>query len=130
MKEQNHHQAEQLEKMIQEVKQHSGASRDNNEESQQLFQPEINVLDLPPRREIHQKDDRRFKFKMSRATGRLFFIIVILLIVVSAVVYDLIYGNRLFNFNTINLIFDKYIISNNHFTKFIKEFIIDNYTGG
>lgn len=97
MNEQNNHQAEQLEKMIQEVKNHSELSNNKAQDSQQFVQTHMNILDLPPRREVHQKDDRRFKLKMGRALRRFLLIIILLLILVGFVVFDLLYGNRLFN---------------------------------
>jgi|SRR5690625_3436031 len=87
-----HHQAKQLEKLFQEVRDHEDNlpqqyQSDANEASETV-QSKIDVLNLPPRREIHEVHEKGFKFKLSQSFWRLLIVIIILLIVTIFVIYD------------------------------------------
>lgn len=93
-----HHQAEQLEKIFKEVKNHEDTYNNlqSTAKSQDLVEesPEIDVLNLPPRSEVHNSAEQSWKFKLNKATWRLIIVSLILLIITIVILYDVLYLQR------------------------------------
>lgn len=95
-----HHQAEQLEKIFQEVKHHEDAynNREHSTTSSKEIKdeyPEIDVLNLPPRSEAHKTHEQRWKFKLNKATWRFILISLVLLIIAMFILYDVLFLHRI-----------------------------------
>jgi len=85
-------QAEELRRLVYDVE------HDKGEESEHISEPdmetrEIDILNLPPRKEIHGKKQGRVKLKTSTSFKRFLFVIIILIIVLWSIYY--LYGDEL-----------------------------------
>ncbi|QTM99685.1 hypothetical protein ERJ70_10455 [Sediminibacillus dalangtanensis] len=72
---------------------------DNDKETETTYSPEqeeVNVLNLPPRKEVHQNKRTKVKWKVSLSLVRLLVILFLLIIavIVSFQIWD---GNQLFD---------------------------------
>ncbi|WP_164668737.1 hypothetical protein [Virgibacillus doumboii] len=56
---------------------------DDKEETNDTDEREVDILNLPPRKEVHNSDNGRVHFKFSGALLRLIFVIVIIVLVVG-----------------------------------------------
>ncbi|GGA61093.1 hypothetical protein [Ornithinibacillus halotolerans] len=52
-----------------------------------VLHPEINVLNLPPRREVHSQNNQKVHFKISKPFIRLAFVIILLAVVLGISFY-------------------------------------------
>ena len=89
MKQKAHkHQADELEKLLQEVQNHD---IDDNQRAEERItresQPKIDVLNLPPRKDVHRSHKSRVKLKFSKPFRRLMFVVLILIIMIIVVLY-------------------------------------------
>lgn len=102
----DHHQAEQLEKIFQEVKKHEDEYNDHEysvvlSEDTEYDHQDIDVLNLPPRSEVHNIHDQGWKFKLSKATWRFILIIFVLLVIAMFILYDVLFLKRIVLFTEI-----------------------------
>jgi len=81
-KEAHKHQADHLQQLFQEIRQHEMQSVDESDQ-QMLDEPteQINVLNLPPRKDVHREHKKRTKLKLSQPIKRLLLVIFILALV-------------------------------------------------
>ena len=87
-KEANENQADELKKIFQEVEQHENKIQEPVEEqTDEEPRPKIDVLNLPPRKEVHRTQSKGFRIKFSKPFGRLLFAIIILLTIVIIILY-------------------------------------------
>lgn len=89
-----HHKAKQLEKVFQKVREHEAKMHHPQvthleQSGEHLDQPKVDVLNLPPRREVHQAHEKGLKIKFSQPFWRLLIVLILLLIVTSFIIYDL-----------------------------------------
>ncbi|MBY7143470.1 hypothetical protein KFZ56_10510 [Virgibacillus sp. NKC19-3] len=86
-------QATELKSLLDEVQQRDGAKGDNSQiaaiEETEVQEREIDVLNLPPRKEVHRKNKQRTHIKVGSLGGPLlrFLIVFILLLVVLTGAY-------------------------------------------
>src|SRR5690625_8023912 len=77
----------QLEKLLNEVQHHG--SEQEQEPKEDLVRQErvqkIDVLNLPPRKEVHSKTKLRTRIKFGKETGRLFVVLLILIVLITGV---------------------------------------------
>ncbi|TFJ93790.1 hypothetical protein [Lentibacillus salicampi] len=86
-----HDQGAELRKLLEEVEDGSEQKVQEQTHTQELdkkTQREVDILDLPPRKEVHSHHHNRTKLKIGRASIRLISVIIIL-IVVLLVVFNL-----------------------------------------
>lgn len=82
------HQADELQKLFQEVQEHEEEAYDKIEtEVKHDMQPKIDVLNLPPRKDVHRSHKKKTRFKLSNPLRRLILVVFILIIII-AIVYD------------------------------------------
>ncbi|MFD1360584.1 hypothetical protein [Lentibacillus salinarum] len=89
-------QADELRNLLAEVD--SGVEQDRQEEQKQqeadnITGRDVDILNLPPRREVHNQHHQRMTLKLSRATMRMLSVIVILLLLSGTAFY--LWGNEL-----------------------------------
>lgn len=98
-----HHQAEDLEKLFQEVREHEEKFHHPNSVGllieNEIDPPKIDVLNLPPRREVHEGHEKGLKIKLSKAFWRLIIVLILLLIIIALVIYDLTLAEKKIIFN-------------------------------
>src|SRR5699024_9784655 len=74
-------------KLISEFKAQDDVKNPTNEEQKQEPRRQIDVLDLPPRKEIHSKNKSRVHFKLNRSILRLFVVFLLVVAVIVGVIY-------------------------------------------
>lgn len=83
-------QAEALRQAIEEVTEHQNEEKEQiiQDQDEQLEQGsvEIDILNLPPRNEVH-KDKRKIRFKLNLRLLRFLFIVVLLLALTGVIVW-------------------------------------------
>ncbi|WP_010530842.1 hypothetical protein [Lentibacillus jeotgali] len=85
----NNHGAE-LQKILDEVE---SAGQQKNEEKKTIVEPEaetkrdIDILNLPPRKEVHGGHNKRTTFKLSSASVRLASVVIVLIFILSVSFY-------------------------------------------
>jgi len=80
-------QATELRKLISEVETKDDVKNPANEEQKQEPRRQIDVLDLPPRKEIHSKKKSRVHFKLNRSVLRLIVVFLLVVAVIVGVIY-------------------------------------------
>lgn len=96
-------QAAELRKLIGEVESNQKISNEetNIKVSPEEKEQEVDILNLPPRKEVHSGIKTPLKLKVSKSVVRLLFIVVIVLAIVVGVIllneYDVIDFNSYFN---------------------------------
>lgn len=97
-----HHQAKELELVFQEVRQHEknlhhpSAANISLEDNDGFLK--VDVLNLPPRREVHQVHDKGLKLKFSKALWRLIVVLILLFGITIFALYDLLFAQEKFIF--------------------------------
>lgn len=82
------HQADELKKLFQDVQQHEIDDHQMDEEqTTREALPKIDVLNLPPRKDVHRSHKSRVKLKFSKPFRRLMFVVLILIIMIIVVLY-------------------------------------------
>jgi len=98
-----HHQAKELEKIFQEVREHEATLHHPHSvdiiSENDIEQPKIDVLNLPPRREVHKAHEKGLKIKLSKSFWRLIIVLIIILIIAVLVIYDLMFSEQKIIFN-------------------------------
>lgn len=94
----NDDQAEELRKLFNEVQEESEQSipeEEIEEESHEVDEEgrDVDILELPPRREVHRITNKRTRVKISRASLRLIFVVITFLVLVGGAYY--IWGQEL-----------------------------------
>ncbi|WP_053219365.1 hypothetical protein [Virgibacillus senegalensis] len=85
-------QASQLRDLVEEMDENT----DSGEEMKDHFeQEEVNVLNLPPRKEVHQSKKTRIKWKLSLPLIRL--LVILFLLIVAVIASFQLWGDQLFN---------------------------------
>jgi len=91
------HQADKLMELFREVANHN--PEEMNEEEvidfteqveEEADYVELDLLNLPPRREVHRKNKGRYSFSLAKPFTRLLIVIIILLLILSLTYYDII----------------------------------------
>lgn len=96
------HQADRLMELFQEISEHDGennrSSWINNEESSSIEEPmiELDVLKLPPRKEVHQAKKQKFSFRFTRPFVRFMIVLIIMISAISFIFFRL--GKELISF--------------------------------
>lgn len=93
------HQAEKLMELFQEVSSHTPDEETEKSKAQQVVAEEyieLDVLNLPPRREVHQKSKQRLTIRMKEPIVRVFFVLVLLLAILIVLYFTL--GDQLIFF--------------------------------
>ncbi|MBU5466290.1 hypothetical protein KQI49_05515 [Virgibacillus sp. MSJ-26] len=80
-------QATELRKLISEVEAKDDVKNPTNEERKQEPRRQIDILDLPPRKEIHSKKKSRVHFKLNRSVLRLIVVFLLVAAVIVGVIY-------------------------------------------
>lgn len=87
------HQAKQLEKIFKEVCEHEAKMHHPNaaqmKQPNNIDHPKVDVLNLPPRREVHEAYEKGIKLTMSLPLFRLIIVLIILFITAGLVFYDI-----------------------------------------
>lgn len=94
------HQAEKLMELFQEVSNHAPDNETMRNETKQGVAEEyieLDVLNLPPRREIHQKSKQRLTIRWREPIVRMFFVLVLLLTILVVLYFTI--GDRLIFFH-------------------------------
>ncbi|HZW68631.1 MAG TPA: hypothetical protein VFF20_08520 [Pseudogracilibacillus sp.] len=98
-KENERNQADNLMKLFQEVANHTPEddneevdSNDLDKEVEEVKEEaevyvELDMLNLPPRREVHGKSKSRFSFTLNNPVNRLVFIVLIIVIIFAVLIY-------------------------------------------
>ncbi|HLR75892.1 MAG TPA: hypothetical protein VK077_11560 [Virgibacillus sp.] len=82
-------QADELQKLFKEVQEHETDEQELvNDQKSHDMQPKIDVLNLPPRKEVHRSHGKKIKLKLSKPLQRLMFVIFILIIVMIAIYFS------------------------------------------
>lgn len=79
-------QATELRKLISEVETHDVKKTANEERDRENDRP-IDVLDLPPRKEVHSKNRSRMHLKLSNSILRLITVFIFVIAVIIGVIY-------------------------------------------
>lgn len=87
-------QAAELRKLISEVDTHNDKMAPNEGENKEEHQS-IDILNLPPRKEVHNKKKSRIHIKMSRSILRLIVVLFLVAVVILGVMY--LFKNNLLN---------------------------------
>lgn len=74
-----------LQELFEEVQQNQDS--DDKEFIEKTSQPKIDVLNLPPRKEIHKDNKQRVKFKISTPLIRFILVITALIIILASSYY-------------------------------------------
>ncbi|HLS08605.1 hypothetical protein [Lentibacillus sp.] len=96
-------QGEELQKLLDEV---DGGREQNDQEEKQRNESdketerEVDILNLPPRKDVHGNRNKRTKFKISHASGRFIAVIFVLILILGISFY--LWGDELID--TINQI--------------------------
>jgi len=81
-------QATELRKLISEVDIKAVQPKESiDKEKEQESYPQIDILNLPPRKEVHGKKKSRVHFKLSRSILRLIFVLLLAMAVIIGVIY-------------------------------------------
>ncbi|WP_188453831.1 hypothetical protein [Virgibacillus oceani] len=88
-------QAAELRKLVDEVQQKDVKDSEVNIGGIMDGEREVDILNLPPRKEVHSKKNTRTHLKMSRPFLRLVFVIVIILAVLFGIYY--VWGDEIVN---------------------------------
>ncbi|MEC5422435.1 hypothetical protein QGM71_02880 [Virgibacillus sp. C22-A2] len=82
-------QAEELRKLLSEVQQGEKGrpSQQANLDDEVVYEREIDILELPPRKEVHGTKKKRTQIKLSRPLLRFLIVIILLLLVLTGVYY-------------------------------------------
>lgn len=96
------HQADKLMELFREVANHnpnelleeSHLSNDIEEKSDDYV--ELDILNLPPRREVHRKNKNRYSFSLAKPFTRLFIVVIILFIILLLTYFDI--SEQIFSF--------------------------------
>lgn len=84
---------DQLMELFQEVANHdpdaiqSVEITEEDESNEEMSYIELDVLDLPPRREVHGKPKNRYVFTFKNPFTRLFFVVLIVVIIIALLFY-------------------------------------------
>lgn len=97
-----HHQAEHLMKLFQEVANHNPDAEEDEDETTEIDEKEmdhqdeqinssnyveLDMLNLPPRREVHQKSKVRFYFSFTNPFTRLLFVVLLIVATLGLLLY-------------------------------------------
>lgn len=80
-------QAEKLQQLFAEVTNQPKEKEDDKEKEATTSYIEVDVLNLPPRSEVHQKPKRKFYVNLKSPFVRLLLVLFILLIIISLIYY-------------------------------------------
>jgi hypothetical protein len=91
-------QAEELRRLVYDVQSNQGENMevDRPDNDLETEEREIDILNLPPRKEVHGKNQHRVKLKTSNSLKRFLLVIIILMIVLGTIYYF--YGEELIQF--------------------------------
>src|SRR5690625_2752379 len=89
-------QADKLERLFQEINNKQTDVTKEKVTEENLI--EVDVLNLPPRSEIHQKTNMRFHIDIHRPFWRFFFVVILLLVIISIVYFS--FGDQIIDFFT------------------------------
>lgn len=91
----NKNQAEKLMELFEEVANHNPKDEiDQKEQAEEYI--ELDLLNLPPRREVHASGKQRYSFRLKKPLIR--FIFIILLLIGIAVLFYFDFGEQITNF--------------------------------
>ncbi|GAB3791757.1 hypothetical protein [Virgibacillus kimchii] len=79
-------QAEELRRLVYDVEQ-EGEGKDEHDTDQEMETREIDILNLPPRKEVHGKKQGRVKLKTSTSFKRLLFVIFVMMIILFIIYF-------------------------------------------
>lgn len=83
----NKNNADSLEDLVRELEGENQHAKETNEASKIEEMPKIDVLNLPPRKEVHRQKKKKFSLKINRPSIRLFFVIIMAILVCLLVLY-------------------------------------------
>src|SRR5699024_2925939 len=81
MSKKTNQQAASLEELFNEIQQDSDQEQTEKQLPEKQLMPKIDVLNLPPRKEVHGGNNNRMIFKVGKPLGRLLLVCVLLLII-------------------------------------------------
>lgn len=86
-KEENKNQAEELQRLFQNIQDQSGHGKEEEKDEKMPTVPKVDVLNLPPRKEVHRPHQTGFKIKFRRPLLRFVFVLLLLILITVAVLY-------------------------------------------
>lgn len=89
-------QAEELRRLVYDVQSNQGNDDDQHEKDFTPEKREIDILNLPPRKEVHGMKQQRVRLKTSKSLKRFLLVIMVLIIIVGSIYY--LYSEELIKF--------------------------------